>query len=653
MSTNYRELVRNIGIPGGQGKKGNFGPKGFQGLDGNIGINGFIGIQGDTGEILSRFVQHTTYVDGTYGIVNGDLYNLYIPFKNIQDAIDASFDNDKIIVRRGTYNESLTISKNLIIDFQRSTINGTITVTGSTTCLNVLGYPSISVTNNALIIQNGAKVIGKFRDLSSTGSYCLRIIGAESQGIISCRDLSIINFNSTVINGESSGELNLRARDINGRMYFRDSFRSKQYFRDQESFTGGNVVVNLLQHNSSAEMSFRDSNSRNNYLFTLSGTSSTTRCNLKVDWRNDIAFEVFRIFDITNADVNAVFNSITFGWGNGTHYCLKINNDSTLETHYRRLIAVAGNYQKKPWISHTVTSASSISNIKINAQQNISGESFQLLSGPPGALTTVDFDITEEYYPSRFGVGAKVGANITGNIDIFKNQGINVARADSTFWYFDQVNQQFNFNLDHMNIPNNNALSGIIRIDGVEGMDLKIGGHLMTGESAEITSQSLNADGSNSTMISFEGAGKATIEYDKIINRESGNGGFCAYMASSEGELHFLNAILNSNTLPVGIEQSSGETGPNAIYDSSKLFFRGSNRLLGGATGGSGFTTDSFSISTVDVGSGNRTVVINEGVINSKSDFETEAAKDLQVVEPIGIIQGSKNINNDYEVLLI
>lgn len=628
-------ITKSLGLSGSVGKQGPKGPIGFLGANepGTMGTIGFQGYQGFPPDVFN--IQNTLYVDGTYGYDIGKAQNLASPFNTIQSAIDAANQNDFIYIHRGIYNENLTITKSLTLNFNASTLTSssgiTITISGSDTTVRIMGFPTISTNSGTCIyISGGAALFGKFKDLSTTFTTgAPQNIINNSASTVNCeaRDITwngvgSLDTQTGVLRRNNGGIITLRSRDYSilgtgDRLLLTRSSgngnKASLYCRDINN-TGSSYLVAFRGSSNKVERIFcRDVTVGYIIHFgTFPGTLDMFARNLTI---SNNAFVIFQIINIKllarSITTPSLINFTSGGVQSGGKYFFTFDQIVTTGTDFL--------YSKLDDRDVTIFSRLYVLG---NGTQNIK------------TRTNLNYDITKVTSnsnadnQSRF----RFGSNITGQLNIFKIEYIQMS--------FEGNIDQLLFKVDHL-LTNRTTQEAIAAITG--NNNIYWIGHIVNSINRISTT---TLESRQEATINIESPGEYYFYIDKLNNNNnSTNGGFTFYITGSDStNVHFYNTRFKSRTLGIGMEETRPSL--NDLNGSARLFMHGSNTIIGGETGN--FVTDSVSIVTIDPSNSNKSVLINEGRLNMVSYTESSNPKGIPVKEPINGPEGAKSISNLY-----
>lgn len=573
------------------------------------------------------------------------LTNILSPFKYIQDAINTASSGDKIIIQRGIYEETIVIDKDLTFNFKGSTL-GSVNLVGSIITINngakvwIKGYPTIEGPSEAINISEGSMLYGKFKDINQ------KITTNDTGTIV---DIDFRDINSAGITFESTDTtLRLRGRDMESvtstsRVLDLNNSEALLKVRDLSS-TSSSTARLYLENNSQCDIIFRD-------------TSASFCCNgrsIEVQSGNLIAFcrklersnrGLWNIY-VANGSANIKVMTMALIEQSPSFASVYIGPDGNINLSCYYIDE--GNINAR-WLFHSVSSGNNL--IKLNIQKVLcrSGNVFVNHTGTGETILDIDVTSLNPRFDDRT-QETQINGHVTGNYSGFRLQesadGIN--SRDYDICEFNQLDKPFLFNWSTIIRPTTDV-DTLFDIDGVNGMDLVLRIHKARGATDEITDLNLETEERTTGLIVMRGAGgKTTVEIDELENAKGGNGGFCAYMAGDQNsELHFKNCTLKSNSLCIGMEETG--TGPADLQVAGKLFFHGSNTLIGNT--GSFIGTDSSSFSTINADNGLRSVLINEGRLNMLTNVESTEPKGVAVKEPIAGPEGAKSISFDYSIV--
>ena len=178
-------------IQGPQGPTGPTGPKGDTGntgLQGPQGIQGIQGIQGPAG--VSPSTGNTLFVDAVYGDDTLALLNPNSqPFLTISAALAIATSGNNVVVRAGTYNESVTIPAGVCL-------------TGASSQAVIIQKLGVVANTTLVTLNNNSRMENITCNLTSSGNYNLTGVEYASGASITAKiRTSVINVTSTTVNG--------------------------------------------------------------------------------------------------------------------------------------------------------------------------------------------------------------------------------------------------------------------------------------------------------------------------------------------------------------------------------------------------------------------------------------------------------------------
>lgn len=625
------------------------------------------GIIGNTGPTGSTNIQSTLYVDGTYGNnATAITDNILKPYVTIQAAIDDANNGDRVVVQHGTYTEPLTVSnKNITIDFQQSTIIGSLTVTGSNTNLVVKGFPTIRNTGTnvgfIVTVSSGAVLTGKFKDIYSFLGGGVRYDNSgmsvtDSVAQISARDIDV---NEQGINVTTTGSAEVNTRDISAN--FGDLNATHCILINNANFNGHirdilqgtNATSNIFSRaiettgsNPSLNIFARDLYEPN--IGVVGGTIRCVNGQSNIAWRDTIqrGARLEEHIRINNSNANLSARDIR-GRSNN-HALIECFSGSNLKIVARLLENIT-----EQRTNVLELSGSGSRNVTVIAHKSVTsrGAAVETNTNNTG-ISTIKYDSSIyqlSLNSNSVAFNNTIRNNCTGQLTGFT---MSWGRFDIPCFDLDLANQLFKIDLCRLTRDNSTITTReLFNSNGQDGLKSYLRIHDLNTNADTISDTSLNTSEPDTSLISIRGAGKVSFEIDRLVNNETQtNGGFTTYIYSDQDlEVHFYNTVYQSPTLAIALEHD-GTTGPaeTLLENSAKLFFHGSHVILG-TTGTGVFNTNSTSIVTIGpTGTTNRAVVVNEGRVNSNFDFESAAAKSNPVIEPITGPVGSKVINTLY-----
>jgi hypothetical protein len=571
------------------------------------------------------------------------LTGLTNPYQSINFAILKATSGDHIILQHGSYGSfSFSGGFPITMECNQSTIRS-IVLTGSGTELTIKGIPTITGSSNGITISNGAKLYGRFKDIDATtnaitmtdsGTYAnifARDIGDSATDGIEVFTSSILHLNARDIISTSEAIQVTSNAIFDG--VFRDGFNNS---------SGSQFAIETSGTSPTFKAIFRDLYEPLN---CCSGGSMNLDCSsgigtVVVYGRNLPERGNRGQHQIFLRRMNAVMHLRDLQNQGNNQGTVRVNVDTDLTLICRRI------YNDQEVNTRCIDSnGGGTQNINVIAHQILGRMGLLQFNSNTTGETHIDIDVADMYAfenDSRY-IRIELDEGVTGRIRCHRLRW--GEDSDPTFT-LTSTNRHLDVEINHL-LRIINSTAPTWQINGLAGMNANFTLHRIEDEANTISDSTLTTSDPNSGMISMQGSGQAHFAIDHFENDDTEES-FCAYLyGENDAELHFHNTMMKSTSLCIGLEHGTGATGAAAFNDSAKLFFHGSNTLLGDTTVGS-FTTDSTSIATINAATGKRTVVVNEGRINSNFDFESASAKGVPVLEPITGPFGNKVISDIY-----